>query len=148
MNEIQRIEREIQRIISAAMERNEIADRAGVVAEVMSEYEGEGSDRVLYLTRKCISDHVRQAMRKFGKAEHSLDSQLEIPGLKGWKHLRIGYIVKSRPNEIIPIQQMTHENWVEKRAEWSAMIRGMDEHIQESFDYEAAMGHQFGLTNA
>lgn len=127
---------EIRKTITDCIDRGEVHTVSSYVDRIMADHpsiEGADADFYLICARAIIKDLASKVIGKFNPKGEQADEQLV---LEGFKHLQIACTVQRGGSTVlVPIDQLTDIELINRRNEFAAMREGLAAHIREIDEY-------------
>lgn len=130
---------EIETMVQGGINAGEVVAAAWITHGVMmnhSEAEGRDADWLTGNARRHVRACVQKVLGRY-KASESVegDPQLALPG---FSRLQKAYLIERNGEQVIvPIDQMTPDELLERAAEYERMAAGCQEHAREIKRYVA-----------
>lgn len=134
---------EVSELVTAAIDAGRTCEAAAIALEVLSQWAPVEAEHDADKYTLCAQVHVRQAVASVLRRyrvdnEDATDRQIILPGMK---RLQMAYMIAREGRQVVvPIQQITSEEWDAKQAELRTMAKGLLSHDNEIQRYREEHG--------
>jgi hypothetical protein len=123
-------------IVEEKITSGQLVNQHWTTTEILNQYddiEGGDSDFYIITARTWVNSEVKRAIGKYESDPSSSDDQLT---LDGFQHLQRAYpIVRDGDRCLVPVEQMTYQEFTEKAEAYSSMSQGLAKHSDEIFAF-------------